>query len=143
VFAQIDGVADAVSGYQGGKTVNPTYEDVCGHGTGHAESVKVVFDPKRVTYRDLLKIFFLNHDPTTLNRQGPDVGDQYRSAIFATSPEQKKEAEAYIQELQSTPEFGRVKIVTTVETAPKFYPAEDYHQDYHKKHGGSCRVKRG
>jgi peptide methionine sulfoxide reductase msrA/msrB len=141
LFEQIDGVADAVSGYQGGTTANPSYEDVCGDGTGHAETVKVVFDPARVSYQRLLEVFFRNHDPTTPNRQGPDHGSQYRSAIFVTSPEQKQQAEAYIQRLQATPEFVKRKIVTTVEMAPTFYPAEDYHQDYHARHGGSCQVK--
>ncbi|MFN0205535.1 MAG: bifunctional methionine sulfoxide reductase B/A protein [Planctomycetota bacterium] len=141
IFHQIPGVMDAVSGYQGGKTDNPTYKDVCYNSTGHAESVKIVFDPNRVSYADLLKVFFNNHDATQLNRQGPDVGDQYRSAIFTATPEQKAAAEAYIKTLQATNEYAGRKIVTIVETAPKFYPAEEYHQDYHKKHGGSCKVK--
>jgi peptide methionine sulfoxide reductase msrA/msrB len=140
VFAQIPGVMDAVSGYQGGTLENPTYKQVCTHDTGHAESVKVVFDPNRVTYKQLLDVFFKNHDATTLNRQGPDVGDQYRSAIFTATPEQMTQAEAFIKELQATPKFANRKIVTVVQPAPVFYPAEDYHQDYHKKHGGSCRV---
>jgi peptide methionine sulfoxide reductase msrA/msrB len=140
VFAQIPGVADAVSGYQGGHVEAPSYRQVCSDTTGHAESVKVVFDPGRVTYRKLLDVFFKNHDATTMNRQGPDVGSQYRSAIFATTPDQKAEAEAVIKELQATPRFENRKIVTTVQMAPPFYAAEDYHQDYHQKHGGSCRV---
>jgi peptide methionine sulfoxide reductase msrA/msrB len=140
VFAQIDGVMDAVSGYQGGHTPAPTYKDVCTKDTGHAESVKVVFDPNRVTYQQLLGVFFKNHDPTTMNRQGPDVGDQYRSAIFATTPEQKAAALAYIKDLQATPKFANRKIVTAISDMAPFFPAEDYHQDYHKKHGGSCRV---
>lgn len=141
IFQQIPGVMDAESGYQGGSKDNPTYEDVCSHSSGHAESVKVVFDPNRVAYADLLKVFFNNHDATQLNRQGPDIGDQYRSAIFTVTPEQKKEAEAYIKNLQSTKLYSGAPIVTVVAMAPKFYPAEDYHQDYHKKHGGSCKVK--
>jgi peptide-methionine (S)-S-oxide reductase len=86
-------------------------------------------------------VFFANHDPTTMNSQGPDFGTQYRSAIFAATPEQKQQAEAYIKTLQASPQFLKRKIVTTVQMAPPFYPAEDYHQDYHAKHGGSCKVK--
>ncbi len=142
VFEQTDGVIDAVSGYMGGTVESPTYTQVCGHRTGHAETVKVVFDPARVPYKQLLKVFFDNHDPTTLNRQGPDVGDSYRSAIFAAGAEQKKAADAYVAELSKTPRFEGRKIVTQiVDPGPKFWPAEDYHQDYHKKHGGTCRVK--
>jgi peptide methionine sulfoxide reductase msrA/msrB len=142
VFRQIDGVADAESGYMGGTAANPTYEQVCSHRTGHAETVKVVFDPERVDYEDLLKVFFDNHDPTQLDRQGPDIGDSYRSAIFASTQEQKKEAEAFVQELARTPRFGGRKIVTQiVAPGPRFWPAEEYHQDYHEKHGGSCKVK--
>jgi peptide methionine sulfoxide reductase msrA/msrB len=140
VFEQIPGVMDAVSGYMGGSVAEPTYKMVCTDKTGHAETVKVVFDPARVTYKALLKVFFDNHDPTTLNRQGPDVGTQYRSVIFASTPEQKAQAEAYIKELSASPRFASRKIVTTVESAPTFYKAEEYHQDYHKKHGGSCKV---
>ena len=140
VFAQIDGVMDAVSGYMGGASKDPTYKEVCGGDTGHAEAVKIVFDPERVTYKQLLEVFFKNHNPTTLNRQGPDVGDQYRSAIFTATPDQKTAAADFIKDLQATPKFAERKIVTTVNDAPLFYPAEEYHQDYHKKHGGSCRV---
>jgi peptide methionine sulfoxide reductase msrA/msrB len=142
VFQQVDGVMDAVSGYMGGKIEKPTYEQVCTHGTGHAETVKVVFDPSRVTYKQLLKVFFDNHDPTTVDRQGPDVGDNYRSAIFASSEEQAAQAKEFIASLQASERFKSRKIVTQiVAPGPKFWPAEDYHQDYHKKHGGSCRVK--
>jgi peptide methionine sulfoxide reductase msrA/msrB len=140
VFEQVPGVMDAVSGYMGGTVPDPTYKLVCTDRTGHAETVKVVFDPARVKYKDLLKVFFDNHDPTTMNRQGPDVGTQYRSAIFASTPEQKKQAEDFIKELAATPRFQGRTIVTSVETAPTFYMAEEYHQDYHKKHGGSCKV---
>jgi peptide methionine sulfoxide reductase msrA/msrB len=140
VFEQIPGVMDAVSGYMGGSVAEPTYKMVCTDRTGHAETVKVVFDPARVTYKALLKVFFDNHDPTTMNRQGPDVGTQYRSAIFASTPEQKQQAEAYIKEVAASPKFAGRKIVTSVENAPTFYKAEEYHQDYHKKHGGSCKV---
>jgi len=142
VFAQLPGVLDAQSGYQGGSVEDPSYEEVCGKKTGHAEAVKVVFDPARVSYRELLDVFFKNHDPTTLDRQGPDVGSQYRSAIFAASPQQKEQAEQWIRELTESRRFGARAITTTVEMAPPFYPAEDYHQDYHARHGGSCRVIR-
>ncbi len=142
VFDQTEGVLDAESGYMGGKLANPTYEDVCSHTTGHAETVKVVFDPARVKYEALLKVFFDNHDPTTVDRQGPDIGDSYRSAIFASTPEQQTKAKAFVDALQKTQRFATRKIVTQlVAPGPKFWPAEDYHQDYHKKHGGSCRVK--
>ncbi len=142
VFQQIPGVIDAVSGYMGGAQDQPTYKQVCGGGTGHAETVRVVYDPARTSYQKLLEVFFLNHDPTTLNRQGPDVGDQYRSAVFANDEAQRKAAEAYIAELARTPRYEKRKIVTQVASpGPRFWPAEEYHQDYHKKHGGSCRVK--
>ncbi len=142
LFEQIPGVIDAASGYMGGKVSSPTYEMVCGHDTGHAETVKVVFDPKRVTYRDLLDVFFKNHDPTTLNRQGPDVGDNYRSAIFCTDAAQKEQADAFIAELTKAGAFRRPIVTQVVLGGGTFWPAEEYHQDYHKKHGGSCRVVR-
>jgi peptide methionine sulfoxide reductase msrA/msrB len=143
VFQQIPGVIDAVSGYQGGTKDKPSYKEVCTGGTGHAETVQVTFDPARVSYRELLKVFFDNHDPTTLDRQGPDWGTQYRSAIFAADAEQAEQANAAIRELQASPRLAGRKVVTQVVTpAPTFYPAEDYHQDYHQKHGGSCKVIR-
>jgi len=135
---QVPGVISAVSGYQGGTTENPTYQQVCSHKTGHAESVRVRFDPKQITYRQLLEWFFKIHDPTQMNRQGPDVGTQYRSAIFTTDDKQTEEAKAYIEELAKSDRFRNRKIVTTVQSAPTFYEAEEYHQDYHVKHGGSC-----
>jgi peptide methionine sulfoxide reductase msrA/msrB len=142
VFDQTSGVIKAESGYMGGKTKNPSYEDVCTHTTAHAETVRVTYDPAKITYQELLKVFFDNHDPTTMNRQGPDVGDQYRSAIFAADDAQKKAALEYIATLSKTPRFEGRKIVTQVnDPGPTFWLAEDYHQDYHKKHGGSCRVK--
>ncbi len=140
-FQQLPGVIDAVSGYQGGKTKNPTYEQVCRHDSGHAETVRITFDPAVTTYAELLKWFFKFHDPTTLNRQGPDVGDQYRSAIFADSDAQLATAKSFIEEQQKSERFKSRKIVTQVTKvadAGPFYPAEDYHQDYHAKHGGSC-----
>ena len=142
VFEQIEGVIDAESGYMGGKTEKPTYKQVCAGDTAHAETVKVVYDARKTSYTALLKVFFDNHDPTTLNRQGPDVGDQYRSAIFASTPEQKQAAETFVAELKKTPRFDGRKIVTQiVDPGPRFWPAEAYHQDYHKKNGGSCKVK--
>lgn len=137
-FQQVPGVLDAVSGYQGGTTSRPTYKQVCADQTGHAETVRVTFDPARVTYRQLLEWFFKFHDPTQLNRQGPDVGTQYRSAIFAANDEQLKDARACIDELSKTDRFRNRKIVTVVEPAKPFYEAEEYHQDYHARHGGSC-----
>ncbi len=135
------GVLSAVSGYMQGHLDHPTYEDVCSHGTGHAETVKVVFDPARISYRRLLEAFFVMHDPTQLDRQGPDVGDQYRSGIWTTSPEQEREAKAYVAELTAAKRFGDRKIVTVVEPAKTFWPAEEYHQDYIAKNGASCHVK--
>jgi peptide methionine sulfoxide reductase msrA/msrB len=137
-FEQVPGVIDAVSGYQGGTTTRPTYKQVCSGKTGHAETVRVTFDPKRVTYRQLLEWFFKFHDPTQFNRQGPDVGLQYRSAIFAANDDQLKQAKAYIDELSKSDRFRHRKIVTAVEPAKPFYEAEEYHQNYHAKHGGSC-----
>ena len=138
-FQVCPGVKDAVSGYMGGSTSNPTYRDVCGHGTGHAEVVKVTFDPSKVTYRQLLEGFFMIHDPTQLNRQGPDVGDQYRSAIFCSSPAQAAEARALIAELSSAGSFGGKPIVTqVVEGSVPFWAAEDYHQDYVDRTGRAC-----
>jgi peptide methionine sulfoxide reductase msrA/msrB len=141
VFAQIPGVIDAESGYMGGHTDKPTYKQVCYEDTGHAEVVKVDFDPARVTFEQLLDIFFKNHDATTLNRQGPDVGSQYRSAVFAATPAQQEATAKFVAELNKMPEHQKRKIVTQI-VAPgvTYYPAEDYHQDYHAKHGGSCKV---
>ncbi len=139
-FARIAGVMDAVSGYMGGHLENPTYREVCGGETGHAETVKVLFDPARLPYRDLLAAFFEMHDPTTQNRQGPDVGAQYRSAIFAADEAQLREAHAFIDSLQVTPAYASARIVTAVEPAKAFYRAEEYHQDYDAKHGRSCRL---
>jgi peptide-methionine (S)-S-oxide reductase len=139
-FRQLPGVLNTTAGYSGGRTANPTYEDVCSHTTGHAEVVRVEYDPERVTFDDLLKVFFENHDPTTPNRQGPDIGDQYRSAIFYHTPDQKAEAEAYIKRLEEAHAY-RSPIVTEITAAPEFYPAEDYHQQYLAKRGRShCHV---
>lgn len=139
-FRAVAGVKDAAVGYAGGKTESPTYEDVCSHTTGHAEVVQVEFDPAIVSYDHLLDVFWSNHNPTTLNRQGPDVGDQYRSVIFYHSPGQKAAAEASKERLEKS---GRHKqpIVTSIQPAPTFYRAEDYHQRYLEKRGLShCAI---
>jgi peptide-methionine (S)-S-oxide reductase len=132
VFNRVRGVESAVSGYMGGHTTNPTYKDVCNGDTGHAEVVQVRFDPDVVSYRDLLDVFFTLHDPTQLNRQGNDVGTQYRSAIFWHTPEQRAEAELVIDELTASGQFDG-PIVTDVTEAMDFYPAEDYHQRYYEQ----------
>ena len=133
-FTKLDGVLDAEVGYTGGKTLNPTYEQVCNEETGHVEVVRVKFDPAKVSYRRLLEEFFTMHDPTQVNRQGPDYGTQYRTAVFANTPEQAREAEAFKVELGASGKFKR-PIATSVEPAQTFYRAEDYHQDYLKKRG--------
>ena len=133
-FRNIKGVSDAAVGYAGGKTENPTYENVCNDDTGHAEVVEVEFDPAVVAYNQLLDVFWSNHDPTTMNRQGPDVGSQYRSVIFYYTPEQKAAAEQSKAEQDKSGRFKR-PIVTLIEPAPKFYRAEDYHQRYLEKRG--------
>ena len=137
-FQNIPGVIDVVSGYMGGTTSNPTYKQVCSGTTGHTETVRVIYDPKWVNYRQLLEWFFKFHDPTQLDRQGPDIGSQYRSAIFAADNEQLEQAKVYVEALQKSERFRGREIVTQVKLAESFYEAEDYHQDYHAKHGGSC-----
>lgn len=142
-FQQIPGVVNVVSGYMGGKLDNPSYEDVCRHTTGHAEVVRVDYDPARVSYKQLLAWFFKIHDATQLNRQGPDIGDNYRSAIFTADDAQLAEANAYIAELQQGDKYRGRKIVTQVQSAKeagRFWEAEQYHQDYHERHGGSCAL---
>jgi peptide-methionine (S)-S-oxide reductase len=134
VFRDLDGVISVESGYAGGKTANPTYEDVCGGATGHAEVVRITFDPALVSFRDLLGVFFTIHDPTTLNRQGNDVGTQYRSVIFAETPEQRADAEAAIADLKTDAVFDD-PIVTEIADRATFYPAEAYHQDYFAHNG--------
>ena len=129
VFDDLKGVEDVVSGYSGGKFPNPTYQQVCTGATGHAEVIQVTFDPARISYKDILEVFFTIHDPTTLNRQGGDVGTQYRSAIFFHSPEQKATAEQVIQKLTAARLWAR-PIVTEIQPFTKFYPAEDSHQEY-------------
>jgi peptide methionine sulfoxide reductase msrA/msrB len=132
-FQQIKGVRTATSGYTGGTVKNPTYKDVCTNTTGHAEAVKVEFDPAIVTYDQLVEYFWKIHDPTTLNRQGPDVGSQYRSAIFYENETQKQVAQASLLRLKQSGRFTK-KIVTEIQPASDFYPAEEYHQDYFIKH---------
>lgn len=139
-FRQIRGVKDALVGYLGGNLANPTYKDVCTGRTGHAEVVQVEYDPTEVTYDRLLEVFWENHDPTTLNRQGPDVGTQYRSAIFYHSPGQKDAAEASKSRLEASGKLRR-PVVTEITAASTFYPAEDYHQRYLEKRGlASCHI---
>jgi peptide-methionine (S)-S-oxide reductase len=130
VFDRIRGVVKVESGYSGGNIPNPNYHDVCTGDTGHAESVQVTFDPKEISYSDLLHIFFTTHDPTTLNRQGADVGTQYRSAIFYRNPEQAKVAQQVIKELNDA-KVWKKPIVTEVTPFTEFYVAEDYHQQYY------------
>jgi peptide-methionine (S)-S-oxide reductase len=133
-FRQVPGVVSTAVGYTGGKTAHPTYEDVCTGRTGHAEAVEVVYDPARVSYEDLLTVFWNNHNPTTLNRQGPDIGTQYRSAIFYHTPEQEAAAHASKEALEQSGKF-RKQIVTEIVPAVPFYRAEEYHQQYFEKRG--------
>jgi peptide-methionine (S)-S-oxide reductase len=135
VYVRMKGVASAVSGYAGGTVEHPTYKEVCGGMTGHAEVVQVTFDPVAASYRDVLDVFFGIHDPTTLNRQGNDVGTQYRSVIFFHSPEQEAVARRVIAELAAGQVFDH-PIVTEVLPVPRFWPAEDYHQGYFESNGG-------
>jgi len=136
-FRQIPGVIEAVSGYTGGHTQHPTYKDVCSDRTGHAEAVEVTFDPARISYEQLLAVFWKIHDPTQVNRQGPDLGTQYRSAIFTSSPEQTAQAVA-------SRDREQVKcakpIATQVVAATTFYRAEEYHQNYFERNGAACHV---
>jgi peptide-methionine (S)-S-oxide reductase len=137
-FRNIPGVVATTVGYTGGRTERPTYEQVCSHTTGHAEAVLVEFDPEQVSYEQLLEAFWQGHDPTQLNRQGPDIGDQYRSAIFFHSPEQETAAKASKEAAQAR--FSK-PIVTEITEAPTFWPAEDYHQRYLEKRGlATCAI---
>jgi peptide-methionine (S)-S-oxide reductase len=139
-FRQIPGVLDAVAGYEGGDLANPSYRDVCTGRTGHAEVVEVSYDPARVSYEDLLNAFFTRHDPTTLNRQGPDHGTQYRSAVFYHDDEQRRTAEAAKERWNRSGRW-RSPIVTEITPASTFYRAEEYHQRYLQKHGlASCHL---
>jgi peptide-methionine (S)-S-oxide reductase len=139
-FRQVPGVVDAAVGYTGGTLPNPTYEDVCTDRTGHAEAVEVEFDPAKVSYERLLDVFWENHDPTTRNRQGPDVGTQYRSAIFVHDADQERAAKDSIARLEKSGRFRR-PIVTEVVPATQFWRAEEYHQKYLEKRGlAHCRI---
>lgn len=141
VFLEIKGVEKVVSGYIGGKTKNPTYKDICTGETGHAEAIQITYNPKEVAYEDLLEVFFGTHDPTTLNRQGADVGTQYRSEIFYHSEAQKVKAENYIELLVKEKLYDK-SIVTKISSATQFYPAEDYHQNYYNQNSsqGYCQM---
>ena len=139
-FQMIPGVIDVASGYQQGSVANPTYKQVCSGNTGHTESVKVVFDPAKVSHEKLLRFFMALHDPTQLNRQGPDFGTQYRSGVYTVGAEQLATAKRVIAELQASPAFVNRRIVTEVEPTKVFYAAEDYHQDYVEKTGRACHV---
>lgn len=141
VFEDVKGVINVVSGYSGGKVINPSYREVCTGRTGHAEVVQIKYDPRIVSYQMLLNIFFKTHDPTSLNRQGADVGSQYRSVIFYHDENQEKLAKETIKKLDSSGVYDK-KIVTQVEPFQNFYMADDYHQDYYKKHPeyGYCSV---
>lgn len=137
-FIGVKGVLSTHVGYTGGRLPKPSYEDVCSDETGHAEALRVEFDPKVVSYEELVRFFFGMHNPTTKNRQGPDIGSQYRSAIFYDSEEQKKVAEKIKDELNKSRFNG--KITTEIVPASDFWRAEEYHQKYHQKHGGSCQI---
>jgi peptide-methionine (S)-S-oxide reductase len=134
VYQELKGVTGIVSGYAGGHVPNPTYEAICGKRTGHAEVVRVSFDPGAITYREVLEVFFAIHDPTTPDQQGNDIGPQYRSVIFAMDAGQLETARAVVAELEAERVF-EAPIVTEVLPAPEFYPAEDYHQNYYRLHG--------
>jgi peptide-methionine (S)-S-oxide reductase len=141
IFLEIKGVKKVVSGYIGGTTLNPTYSEICTGTTGHAEAIQITFDPSEVGFEDLLEVFFGTHDPTTLNRQGADVGTQYRSAIFYHSEDQMKKAQNYITLIAKEKLYDR-EIVTKVSPATKFYAAEDYHQNYYNQNAsqGYCQM---
>ena len=134
LFRQVKGVQDAAVGYIGGNIQNPTYQEVCTDKTGHAEAVQVEYDPDQVSYDELLDVFWNNHNPTTLNQQGPDIGTQYRSAIFFHNAEQEKRAKESKENLETSNKFGK-PIVTEIVNAPEFFKAEDYHQRYFEKQG--------
>ena len=139
-FRRVKGVIDTAVGYAGGTLENPTYRDVCSKQTGHAEVVEVIYDPDQVSYGEMLEVFWNNHNPTTLNRQGPDVGSQYRSAIFFHTPDQQTVAQASLERLDRSDRF-RHPIVTEITPASTFYRAEDYHQKYLEKRGlAQCHI---
>ena len=130
IFSSLKGVMEVLPGYAGGTVPNPTYEQVCTGTTGHAEAIKITFDPSQITYNDLLTVFFATHDPITLNRQGADVGTQYRSVIFTTTPDQEQQAKDFISQLNQE----GLKVVTEITSFTEFYPAEDYHKNYYENH---------
>jgi peptide-methionine (S)-S-oxide reductase len=136
VFQRIEGVEKVVSGYTGGQVKNPTYKEVCSGLTGHAEAIQITYNPSKISYDELLEIFWQTHDPTTLNRQGADVGTQYRSAVFYHTEEQKRLAESYKKKLNDEKVFNK-PIVTEITLASEFYPAEDYHQNYYNLNGSA------
>ena len=139
-FRNVGGVLDAIVGYTGGSTEKPTYEQVCSSGTGHAEAVEVTFDPERVSYDELLDVFWQNHDPTQVNRQGPDRGSQYRSAVFFHSPEQEEAARRSKEALDTSGRLSR-PVATELTAASTFWPAEEYHQRYLERRGqATCRI---
>jgi peptide-methionine (S)-S-oxide reductase len=140
-FRRVEGVVATRVGYTGGTFANPTYKDVCSGRTGHAEAVEVEYDPSKVSYEELLNVFWEEHDPTTLNRQGPDIGTQYRSGIFFHTQEQETSAKASKEKLEHSGQYGN-RIVTEIVQASAFYPAEEYHQQYLEKRGlATCRIK--
>jgi peptide-methionine (S)-S-oxide reductase len=141
LFQRLNGVISVRSGYEGGNIANPSYEEVCTGTTGHAEAIEVTYDPLKIKYDELLEVFWKSHDPTTLNRQGADIGPQYRSVIFYHNDEQRKIAESYKKELNDTKAFAK-PIVTEIRKAAPFYVAENYHQDYFNKNGSEpyCRL---
>lgn len=141
LFQRLEGVSSVRSGYEGGTVANPSYEDVCTGETGHAEVIEVTYDPLKIKYDELLEVFWKSHDPTTLNRQGADVGTQYRSVVFYHNDEQKQIAENYKKELNDTKAFNK-PVVTQIAKASTFYVAENYHQDYFNKNGSQpyCRM---
>ena len=139
-FSAVSGVVSTAAGYMGGTLKNPGYKDVCTGQTGHAEVVQVTYDPSKVSYEQLLAVFWSIHDPTQLNRQGPDIGTNYRSVIFYHDAEQGKIARKSKEAMETSGVFRFGKIMTTIMPAQEFYRAEEYHQHYHEKHGGSCRM---
>ncbi len=142
IFEELNGVVSATSGYTGGQTINPTYKEVCSGLTGHAECLQIVYDPSAISFDELLEVFWETHDPTTLNRQGADVGTQYRSGIFYHNNEQKEKAEKYKAELDKSGAFDK-PIVTEITPFTKFYPAENYHQQYFENNGNNnpyCKI---
>jgi peptide-methionine (S)-S-oxide reductase len=139
-FSAVSGVVSTAAGYMGGTLKNPSYKDVCSGQTGHAEVVQVTYDPLKVSYEHLLEVFWSIHDPTQLNRQGPDIGTNYRSVIFYHDAEQGKIARKSKEAMETSGVFRFGKIMTTILPAQEFYRAEEYHQHYHEKHGGSCRM---